>query len=192
MLYQGDLLKKFKESNLAKVSFLKLLLKKNPLECFHQLTAYQQRRRIHRNFVEKGMCKQSGLFDHQNQVEKVSRNIVDISMKEITLKKARGSKVDFWTIEITSKKVRRNNFDFLTIEITSKKARGNDVDFSISKITLKMYVEMTWKFVEIQSSTYPRNIHVESASIRRGVLVGQTGRGGSDGSPGIFYFISFQ
>ena len=95
------------------------------------------------------MCKQSGLFDHQNYVQKVSRNIVDISMKEITMKKPRGSKVDFWTIEITSKKVRRNNFDFLTIEITSKKARGNDVDFSISKITLKMYVEMTWKFVEI-------------------------------------------
>ena len=34
------------------------------------------------------MRKQSGLFDHQNYVEKVSRNIVDISMKEITLKKS--------------------------------------------------------------------------------------------------------
>ena len=29
---------------------------------------------------------------------------------------------------------------------------------------------MTWKFVEIWSSTYVRNIHVESTSIRRGVL----------------------
>ena len=70
------------------------------------------------------MCKQSGLFGHQNYVEKVSRNTVDISMKEITSKKARGSKVDF-----------------STIEITSKKARGNDVDLSISEITSKMYVE---------------------------------------------------
>ena len=31
---------------------------------------------------------------------------------------------------------------------------------------------MTWKFVEICYSTYRHNIHVESTSIRRGVLVG--------------------
>ena len=31
---------------------------------------------------------------------------------------------------------------------------------------------MTWKFVEIWSSTYRHNIHVESTSIRRGVSVG--------------------
>ena len=77
------------------------------------------------------------------------------------------------TIETTSKRVRGNNVDFLTIEITSKKLRGNSVDFSTSKITSKKYVEMTWKFVEIWSSTYRRNIHVESTSIRRGVPVGK-------------------
>ena len=48
----------------------------------------------------------------------------------------------------------------------SKKVGGNDMDFSISEITSKKYVEMTWKFVEIWSSTYRRNIHVESTSIR--------------------------
>ena len=32
---QGDLLKGFKESNLAKFSFLKLLTKENLLGCFH-------------------------------------------------------------------------------------------------------------------------------------------------------------
>ena len=58
-------------------------------------------------------------------------------------------------------------------KITSKKVRGNDVDFSISKITSKNYVEMTWKFVEIWSSTYRRNIDVESTWIGRGVLVGK-------------------
>ena len=36
-LHQGDLLEKFKETNLAKVSFLKLLTKDNLLEYFHQL-----------------------------------------------------------------------------------------------------------------------------------------------------------
>ena len=30
-----DLIEKFKEKNLAKVSFLKILSKENPLECFY-------------------------------------------------------------------------------------------------------------------------------------------------------------
>ena len=107
--------------------------------------------------------------------KKVSKNTVDISAKEITWKKVRGNKVDFSTIEITSKKEGRNDVDFSTIEITSKKVRGNDVDFSISEITSKKYVEATWKFVEIWSSTYRHNIHVESMSIRRGVPVGIDG-----------------
>ena len=80
--------------------------------------------------------------------------------------------MDFLAIEITSKKVREINVDFLISEITSKKVRGNDVDFSISEITSKKYVEMTWRFVEICSSTYRRNIDVESTWIRRGVPVG--------------------
>ena len=91
--------------------------------------------------------------------KKVSRNTVDISKKEITSKKVCGNKVDFSTIEITLKKV-----------------RGNNVEFSISEITPKKYVETTWKFVEIWSSTYRRNIHVESTSIRRGVPVGKRQR----------------
>ena len=64
--------KKFKENNLAKVNFLKLLTKENLFECFHYLTTYQKRRRIwaHPNFVEKSTSKQSGFFDHQNYVEK--------------------------------------------------------------------------------------------------------------------------
>ena len=62
--------------------------------------------------------------------------------------------------------------DFSTIEITSKEVRGNDVDFSIREIASKKYVETTWKFIEIWSLTYRRNIHVESTSIRRGVPVG--------------------
>ena len=53
-----------------------------------------------------------------------------------------------------------------------RKKRGSYVDFLISETTSKKYVEMTWKFVEIWSSTYPRNTHVESTSIRRGVAVG--------------------
>ena len=109
------------------------------------------------------MCKQSGLFDHQNYIKKVSRNTVDISMKEITSKKARGSKVDFSTIGITSKKIRGNNVDFSTIKITSKKVHGNDMDFSISKITSQKYMKMTWKFVEIWSSN---GLHVISTSNR--------------------------
>ena len=79
--------------------------------------------------------------------------------------------MDFSTIEITSKKILGNNVDFSTNEITSKKVYGNDMDFSIIVITWKKYVEMTWKFVEIWSSTYRRDIDVESTWIRRGAPV---------------------
>ena len=92
---------------------------------------------------------------------KVSGNNVDFSTIEITSKKVRGNHVDFWTSEITSKKVRGNHVNFSTIEITSKIVHGNHVDFS------------TRKFVEIWSSTYRPNIHVESTWIRRGVPVGE-------------------
>ena len=105
---------------------------------------------------------------------KVRGNNVDFSTIEITSKKVRGNNADFSTIEITSKKVRGNHVDFSTSEITSKKVRGNHVDFSTIEITSKKYAEMTWKFVEIWSSTYRRNIHVESTWIRCGVPVGLT------------------
>ena len=99
-------------------------------------------------------------------------NNVNFLTIEIKSKKVRGNNVDFSNSEITLKKVRGNIMDFSTSEITSKKVRGNEVDFSISEITLKKYVEMTWKFVEIWSSMYRRNIDVESTWIRRGVPVG--------------------
>ena len=84
----------------------------------------------------------------------------------------RGNEVDYLTSKITSKNVRGNNVDFLNSQITSQKVRGNDVDFSISEIISKKYVEMTWRFVKICSSTYQRNIEVESTWIRCGVPVG--------------------
>ena len=89
---------------------------------------------------------------------------MDISTREITWKQVRGNIVDFLTNEITPKKVRGNNVDFLAIKITSKKVHGNNVDFRPSKLHRQKYVEMTWKFVEIWSSAYRRNIDVESTS----------------------------
>ena len=52
-----------------------------------------------------------------------------------------------------------------------KKVLGNNKDFLISEILLKKYAEMTWKFVEIWSSTYRCNIDVELTWILRGVPV---------------------
>ena len=92
---------------------------------------------------------------------KLRKNNVHILTIKITPIKVRGNHVDFWTSEITSKKVRGNHVNFSTIEITSKIVHGNHVDFS------------TRKFVEIWSSTYRPNIHVESTWIRRGVPVGE-------------------
>ena len=94
--------------------------------------------------------------------KKVRGNNVDFSTIEITLKKARGNNVDFSTSKIMLKKVRGNNVDFSTIEIITKKVRGNNVDISTIEITSKKYVKMSWKFGEIWTSTYRRNIHVDS------------------------------
>ena len=102
----------------------------------------------------------------------LTKNDVKFPPVKISLKKVHANNVVFYTIKITSKKVRENDMDFLIVEITSKKVRGNGMDFSISKITSKKYAEMAWKFVEIWSWTYRRNIHVESTSIRRSVPVG--------------------
>ena len=104
--------------------------------------------------------------------KKVRGNHVDFSTSEITSKKVRGNHVDFSTIEITSKKVRGNHVNFSTSEITSKKVRGNHADFSTIETTSKKYAEMTWKFAEIWSSTYRRNIDAESTWIRHGLPVG--------------------
>ena len=54
------------------------------------------------------------------------------------------------------------------IEKSTRKPRG----FFYQRNYIEKYAEMTWKFVEIWSSTYRHNIHVESTSIRRGVPVG--------------------
>ena len=88
------------------------------------------------------------------------------------MEKVRRNNADFSTIEITSKKVRGNNVEFSTSEITPIKLRVNNVDFSTIEITSKKYTEMTWKFVKIWSSTYRRNIHVESTLIRRDAPIG--------------------
>ena len=77
------------------------------------------------------------------------------------LKQMRGKNVDFPTIEITSIKVSRDDVEISISKITPKKVRGNDVDILTSKITWKKYVEMTWKFVKIWSTTYQQNIHVD-------------------------------
>ena len=88
------------------------------------------------------------------------------------VQKVRANNVDFSTVEITSKKVRGENVAVLISEITSRKVRWNNVDFSTSEITSKKYLKMTYKFVGIYSSTYRRNIDVESTSIWLGVPVG--------------------
>ena len=95
----------------------------------------------------------------------VSKNNVHISTREITSKKVRGNNADFSTIEITSKRARGNNVDFKTIEIASEKVSGNDMDFSTIEITSKEYSGKSWKFVEILSLTYQRNIHVDSLGL---------------------------
>ena len=121
----------------------------------HRKGTWKQRRFFdHRNYIEKGTWKRRGFFDHRNYIEKS------------TWKQGRFFNHRNYIEKSTWKQ--RGFFDHGNL---SKKVGGNDVDFSNSEITSKKYVEMTWKFVEIWSSTYRRNIHVESMWIRRGVPV---------------------
>ena len=97
-----------------------------------------------KKFVQTKEIFRPSKLSRNNIVE--SRNIVDISTREITSEKVRGSKVDFWTIEITSEKVRGNNVYFTTIEITSKKVRETTCIFRPSKLHRKKHLETTWIF----------------------------------------------
>ena len=97
---------------------------------------------------------------------------MDFSTIEITSKKVHGNNADFSIIEVILKNVPGKNLDFSTIEVTSKNIRETNIDYLISKITFKKYVEMTYKFVKVWSSTYRRNIHIESTSIQCEVPVG--------------------
>ena len=139
-------------------------------------------KQVRANNVDFSTIKITSKKVSENNVDFLTREItsknlrgskVDVSNSKITPVKVRGNKVDFSTIEITPKKVLRNDVDFCIIEITLKKVCGNDLDFPISEITSKKYAEMTWKFVEIWSSTYRYNIHVESTSIWPGATVRQ-------------------
>ena len=80
----------------------------------------------------------------------------------------------FRPVKSDQKKVLGNNVDFSTIIFTLKNVCGNNVDFLISESSSKKYFEITQKFVEIWSSTYRRNIDVESTSIQRGLPIGQS------------------
>ena len=81
------------------------------------------------------------------------------------IKKIHQNNVDVTSNEITSKKVSRNGVDFSPIKLSSIKLRRNDVNFLPIEITLKKYVDMMWKFIDVFFSTYPRNIDIESTSI---------------------------
>ena len=53
----------------------------------------------------------------------------------------------------------------------SQKLPGSDINFSNKEVTLKKYVDVMWKFFEIWSLSYRRNLHVESRWIQAGVPV---------------------
>ena len=85
--------------------------------------------------------------------------------RKITSRKVRVNDVNFSIIKTMLKKVCGNDVAFSISKIMSIKVRGNYVDILISEITSKKYVEMRWKFIEIWSLTYRRNIDVESTWI---------------------------
>ena len=84
MLHQGDLLKKFKENNLAKVNFLKLLTKENSLKCVMSLQLSSNDVEFIEILTKKVLANKVDYLTIKITSKKVSRNTVDISTKEIT------------------------------------------------------------------------------------------------------------
>ena len=97
---------------------------------------------------------------------------MDFLSSRITRTKVHRNDVHFSAIEITSKKTCRNNVDFLIIKITLEKVHGKHLDFLAIAITSKKYVEKTWKFVQIWSSTYQGNTDDECTCIKSGASIG--------------------
>ena len=121
-----------------------------------QLDQKQCRNSASRNFVEKKPCKQRGFFNHQNYIKKSKWKQRGFFDQRNYIKKCAWKQRGFFD--------HQNYF--------KKSTLSTKYDFSISEITSKKYVEMIWKFVEVWSSTFRRNIHVESMSIWLSVPVG--------------------
>ena len=97
--------------------------------------------------------------------QKIPRNYVEFFVHRNWVEKS--------IMEIMSKEICENEIDILLIKTALNKVRRDDTDFSSIKITLKKYVEMTLKFVDIFSLTCRRNIAIELTLIWRGVSVGK-------------------
>ena len=86
--------------------------------------------------------------------------------------------VVFLPIETTSKKVWQNKKStsqkrqFFSIVITLQKMLQNGVDFWPIGTTLKRYVKIRWKLVDIFSSTCRHNTNIELTLIRRAMFLG--------------------
>ena len=91
---------------------------------------------------------------------------------EITSKEVWQNAIDFLFIEITSRRGHHKDVDCLSIVITLNKMRQNEVHFWPIETTLKKYVKMSPKFVDISYSTFRRNIDIELTLIRRVMSVG--------------------
>ena len=133
----------------------------------HRKGTWKQRRFFdHQNYIQKSTWKQGRFFNHRNYIKKSMWEQGRFFNHRNYIKKSTWKQGRFFNHRNYIEKSTWKQRGFFDHGNLSKKVGGNDVDFSISEITSKKYVEMTWKFVEIWSSTYRRNIHVESTSIR--------------------------
>ena len=109
-LHQGDLIEKFKDNNLEKVSFLKLTTSWN---VFIRVQLNQKGCRIfaYRNFVEKSTCKQCGFFDHQTSVKKSKWKQRRFSEHRNNIEKSTWEKRRFFGQQNYIEKVRGNDIE---------------------------------------------------------------------------------
>ena len=125
----------------------------------------------HQSYIEKSTWKRLGFFHHWNYIEKSTWKWRGFFDQWNYIEKVRRNDVDFSAIEITSKKSTWKRRGFFYHQNYIEKVGGSDLDFLISEITLKKYNETMWKFVEIWSLTYRRNILVKSTWCARWVLL---------------------
>ena len=108
----------------------------------------------YRNYMERSTSKQRAFFDQRNYTDNSTWKKCGVFGHQNYIEKSTWKQRGSFNQQNYVEKSTWNRHGFFDLQNYIEKVRGNDV-----------------KFIEIGSSTYRHNIHVESTWIRRGVPV---------------------
>ena len=176
MLYQGDLLKKFKESNLAKVNFFNVTNRGKLSQMFSLAYNFPTTTSNSSKFCWKKYLQTKWIIRPWKLRQKKEVETPWIfRRKKLHLQKYVETRWIFRPSKLHRKTYVETTWIFPPSKLHRKKYMETTWIFPPSNLHWEKYVK-TWKFIEIWSLTYRRNIHVESTSIRRGALLGKASK----------------